>query len=351
MMKNVKNVFTNTKRLTWLLALALAFIIGLIPCFLHPGSGKGGTLTLLSEEEKPVLSHKVTNPAAENSSEEPPEHHTIFGNLAADGNYLFALVNNANTSQILADDNLYFVDQEKVDEKGELSFDYIPRSYSKATACLFGEVGFNMTELTWFISGNQLTVAGNGLTGSYSSAEQSPWFSSRNSVQSIEIQDGITKLGKYAFSSCSSLSSVSIPETVTDVSNNAFSGCSKLNEVTILGIDTKIESSALPLNSNLIIKGHAGSKAEAYANAKGLKFIDLDAPDALLGDVDGDGTVTIIDATFIQRKLASIPIPFDFNDKIADTDDDGSVSIIDATYIQRWLAGLKSNDNIGKPNS
>ena len=71
----------------------------------------------------------------------------------------------------------------------------------------------------------------------------------------------------------------------------------------------------------------------------------------ILGDVDGDGTVTIIDATYIQRKLASIAIPFEFNDTIADTDEDGSVTIIDATYIQRWLASLQSNDNIGKPLS
>ena len=76
---------------------------------------------------------------------------------------------------------------------------------------------------------------------------------------------------------------------------------------------------------------------------------DAEKPELLLGDVDGDGTVTIIDATFIQRKLASIPIPFEFNDTIADTDEDSSITIIDATYIQRWLENLQSNDKIGKP--
>lgn len=71
----------------------------------------------------------------------------------------------------------------------------------------------------------------------------------------------------------------------------------------------------------------------------------------ILGDVDADGTVTIIDATYIQKRLASIPIPFEINEAIADTDEDGSVTILDATYIQRWLASFKSNDNIGKPVS
>ena len=69
----------------------------------------------------------------------------------------------------------------------------------------------------------------------------------------------------------------------------------------------------------------------------------------LLGDVNGDGAVTILDTTFLQRKLTDIPIPFVFNDKVADTDGNGSVSIIDATYIQSWLANLKTNDKIGKP--
>lgn len=69
---------------------------------------------------------------------------------------------------------------------------------------------------------------------------------------------------------------------------------------------------------------------------------------AILGDIDNDGAVTIIDATYIQRKLASIPTP-KFNDKVADTDEDGELTIIDATYIQRWLAALPSNDKIGEP--
>lgn len=30
---------------------------------------------------------------------------------------------------------------------------------------------------------------------------------------------------------------------------------------------------------------------------------------------------------------------------------DGSISIIDATYIQRWLASMPTNDKIGKPIS
>ena len=78
--------------------------------------------------------------------------------------------------------------------------------------------------------------------------------------------------------------------------------------------------------------------------------IDPDLQNCVLGDVDGDGEVTIIDATAIQRHLASIPT-FAYNEATADTDGAGEVTIIDATYIQRWLASLPSNDSIGKPIS
>lgn len=62
--------------------------------------------------------------------------------------------------------------------------------------------------------------------------------------------------------------------------------------------------------------------------------------DSLLGDVDGDGKVSIMDATTIQRHVAQLTtIP---EDKLpcADTDKDGKISIMDATVIQRFIAQL-----------
>ena len=67
----------------------------------------------------------------------------------------------------------------------------------------------------------------------------------------------------------------------------------------------------------------------------------------ILGDVDGDGKVTVIDATFIQRKLAGLANE-SFDESAADADEDGSVTVVDATCIQRKLAGLPTNENIGR---
>ena len=60
----------------------------------------------------------------------------------------------------------------------------------------------------------------------------------------------------------------------------------------------------------------------------------------VMGDVDGDGLLTILDATVIQRKLADL---VEFNEKqeaLADYDGDGEVTILDCTKIQRVLAEL-----------
>ena len=71
---------------------------------------------------------------------------------------------------------------------------------------------------------------------------------------------------------------------------------------------------------------------------------------AICGDADGDGEVTITDATVIQRTLAGIKSNAD-PDVIArngDVDGDSKVNVIDVTLIQRKLAGLPVSYPIGE---
>ena len=60
----------------------------------------------------------------------------------------------------------------------------------------------------------------------------------------------------------------------------------------------------------------------------------------LAGDVNGDGTVDINDATAIQRHLAELTTLTDSELAAADTNGDGKVNINDATHLQRYLAEL-----------
>lgn len=85
---------------------------------------------------------------------------------------------------------------------------------------------------------------------------------------------------------------------------------------------------------------HYSLKGDAYHHEGGA------AATSLLGDADGDGKVTILDATCIQRKLANLTTT-SYNAKAADADEDGKVTILDATAIQRKLANLPTHEGIG----
>ncbi len=63
-------------------------------------------------------------------------------------------------------------------------------------------------------------------------------------------------------------------------------------------------------------------------------------PQRVRGDVDGDGELTITDATVIQRYLAKFYEFTETQKLLADFDRDGEVTICDVTYIQRTLVGL-----------
>ncbi|MBQ9247440.1 MAG: hypothetical protein IJ171_02515 [Ruminococcus sp.] len=91
---------------------------------------------------------------------------------------------------------------------------------------------------------------------------------------------------------------------------------------------------------------------KAYVDEDTVKKL-TDAEEALntpvlLGDVDGDGEVTSLDATLIQRQIAFMDVK-DFNETAADVDGDGEVTSLDATYIQRYLAFMDVKFPIEQP--
>lgn len=64
---------------------------------------------------------------------------------------------------------------------------------------------------------------------------------------------------------------------------------------------------------------------------------------AYLGDADGDGEVTSVDATYIQRYNAMLKTGIDEETLMnADVDGNGLLEIIDATFIQRHLAHMET---------
>ena len=57
-------------------------------------------------------------------------------------------------------------------------------------------------------------------------------FCNCNKLREVVFNEGLQKIGVYAFYQCTSLSSITIPSTVTEIVGRAFSDCISLREVT-----------------------------------------------------------------------------------------------------------------------
>lgn len=65
-----------------------------------------------------------------------------------------------------------------------------------------------------------------------------------------------------------------------------------------------------------------------------------DVANMKIGDVDLDTSVSVLDATAIQKHLASVKLLAEPQLALADTDGDNTISILDVTCIQKYLAGF-----------
>lgn len=63
-------------------------------------------------------------------------------------------------------------------------------------------------------------------------------------------------------------------------------------------------------------------------------------PVQIIGDVNSDNSVTVQDATTLQKYLAGLDSFSDEQLALADTNGDGSITVLDATAIQKYIAGL-----------
>ena len=171
-------------------------------------------------------------------------------------------------------------------------------------------------------------------------------------LKSVRLSENITELPRWGFAFTGLEGDILIPKSVTKIGWAAFHFANGTMTVTIPNPLTEIEDSDLScFGWHTTVRAYKDSPVYDYLfnPMRGIPFIPIEGD--ILGDVDSNGVVMIVDATYIQRHIAGIPIPYTLNETIADTDEDGTVTVMDATYIQRWLANLKSNDNIGKPLS
>ena len=79
----------------------------------------------------------------------------------------------------------------------------------------------------------------------------------------------------------------------------------------------------------------------SYVGAATADFLITEDTGKLLGDTDNDTDIDVTDVTLIQRYVGSFPVSDE--ERImdyGDIDENGTVNIIDATYLQYWIAEM-----------
>ena len=107
------------------------------------------------------------------------------------------------------------------------------------------------------------------------------------------------------------------------------------SENTVINDNGEITIGKDETSSLIIVKAVSSEDSSKYG-----EFAISIKQNTLIGDVNSDGTVTVLDATMLQKYLAGLASFSDEQLSVADTNGDGQVTVLDATAIQKYLANL-----------
>ena len=133
--------------------------------------------------------------------------------------------------------------------------------------------------LTWTYdkATKTLTLSGSGEMMSYA-MDDPAWYPYHEEATKVVIEDGITKIGSYAFYECTALESVTIPSGVQRIGNGTFAYCTSLESVTIpsgvQSIGEAVFYECTSLESVTIPSSVQSIDHEAFANCTALKTVN-----------------------------------------------------------------------------
>ena len=169
-----------------------------------------------------------------------------------------------------------------------------------------GECGNNVTYT--LNEKGVLTIIGDGAIQHFkwskkAKAYNAPWWSERNAISSVKIQNGVTAIGDGAFYYCVALNKIRIPDSVTAIGAYAFHGCAGLTSVRIPNGVTTIGAYAFShcagLTSVRIPDGVSAIREWAFSNCAGLTSVRIP-----------DGVTAIEESAFRDcAGLTSVRIP------------------------------------------
>ena len=165
-------------------------------------------------------------------------------------------------------------------------------------------------------------------------------------LRTLDIPASVTEIGEEAFTNCRSLTNLTIPDGVkklgdeNSVGYGMFENCKNLSWITVPASVDYINPDTFDGCGSLTICGEKNSAAQEFASNNNILFRVINEPDCMVGDINGNGTVTIDDATMVQKAVAEMVVLTGTQTLAADADGDGVVNINDATMIQKYIAEL-----------
>lgn len=172
----------------------------------------------------------------------------------------------------------------------------------------------------------KLLIYGTGAMYNFSAGSPAGWSKHIENIKRIEITDGATTVGNYAFYAATALKKVTIPQSVTSVGTYAFYSCSNLNNVLLpnelktLGTCSFYGCSRL---EEIVVPDKVTSMGTyVFAYCSALRMAEVNANVATLGEYFFNGCSSLVDlrlnspVTTIQRyafngcrKIETIRLP------------------------------------------
>jgi hypothetical protein len=175
-----------------------------------------------------------------------------------------------------------------------------------------GSCGVGLT-YTYKEASHTLTIKGNGEMDNYSQDRfNAPWGSYRHDILVIDIEDGVTSVGRNAFRDCYYMTTVHFPNTLTHIASQAFMGCCNLDSLIIPASVTSIDLGAfyrcIRISAISVEAGNGVYDSRNNCNA----LIETSTNTLNYGcknTIIPDGIVTIGGAAFYGCELPSVDIP------------------------------------------
>jgi hypothetical protein len=91
----------------------------------------------------------------------------------------------------------------------------------------------------------------------------------------IHLPETLCKVGNGAFKGCFSLEKVTLPASVQSLGICAFQECMQLRHAVFENPETVIDTGCFTHCNTVILHAAKGSTAYRYADAEGLRFVEL----------------------------------------------------------------------------